>query len=85
LLRLNCGQLTPTSRRLPLTAFLNNCNEGAASMKLPSVTGRKAKVPNSPDSDTVLLAFCRTEVSAWLRQPKTVGTPVQPAALANAR
>lgn len=53
-------------------------------MKVPSVTGRKAKVPNSPDVDTVALALCSTAVSAFTRQLNTFGTPVQPAALANA-
>lgn len=58
-------------------------------MKLPSVTGRKAKVPNSPDTDTEALAFCSTAASAFTKQLKMVVSVVlvpllQPAALANA-
>lgn len=79
---------TPRRRRFPLTAFSSNCWDGAAWMKSPSVTGKKAQVPNSPDIDTVALAFCRTTVSAFTRQSKTADSvvleaPLQPAALAN--
>lgn len=77
------------SSRFPLTAFSKSCCDGAAWMKSPSVTGKKAKVPNSPDSDTVALAFCSTLVSALTKQSKTVGLvvvelPAHPAASANA-
>ena len=77
---------TPTRRRFPLTAFLSNCRDGAAWIKVPSVTGKKAKVPKSPEVDTVALAFCSTAVSAFTRQLNVFGLVVllQPAAVANA-
>lgn len=81
-------EITPIKIRFPSTFLASNCCDGLACTKSSSVTGKKAKVPNSPDSDTVPLAFCRTSVSAFTKQLKTVEYVVvepQPAAFANAR
>lgn len=84
-----CRNSTPTRIRFPASFLVSNCFDGRVRMKSPSVTGEKPKVPKEPDSDTVALAFCSTEVSALTKQRKVAAREgvellVQPAALANA-
>ena len=69
---MECAEYTPSRRRFPFTAFLRSCFDGEAWTKSPSVTGRNANDPKSPDSDTVALAFCSRAVSALTKQSKVV-------------
>jgi hypothetical protein len=49
-------------------------------MKVPSVTGRKPKVPQGPASDTFALAFWRTVESASRRHCRVSSASEHPAA-----
>ena len=54
--------LTPASMFKPFTFFEGNCALGLCRTNFPSVTGRKAQVPNLPDEDTLTFAACSSVV-----------------------
>jgi len=67
---------------VPLSLFCSSWTVGLSRINVPSTTGKKPKVPNAPDVETVPLAFCNAAVSAFTRHLKIDSALPQPAAAA---